>query len=147
MTLRDCMSKVADKVRAIASKASIDERPTAVTIRTRTWTGGRRGTPGGHSDVDVVLTPRPAVVEVTGRDIAASAGRYSISDVKVGPITPAYTGGGYTQAQLAPDAVASGVEIIYVLAGNVVGEYARIDLSTDLSHSWFLVLRRRRTTP
>ncbi len=145
MTFRDSMNRLAANVRRVPVR--LDERPTTVTIRTRTWAGGRRRADGGSTDVDVVLTPTPKVREVTTRDIAASAGRYVLGDVKVGPITPTFPGGGYTQAQLAPPTTDSGVEIIYVLEGNENGEYTRVTLTSDRSHSWFLVLRRRRTTP
>lgn len=147
MTLRDRMSKVADKVRGLASKASIDERTTSVTVRTVTYVGGRRGAEGPRTTVDLLLAPRPKIVEVNGRDIAGSAGRYAVGDVKVGPITPTYTGGGYTQDQLAPALTSNGVDVLYVLAGGVAGEYTRIDFITGRSHTYFLVLRRKRTTP
>ena len=145
MTFRDRMNALADRVRRVP--VTLDERPTTVTIRTRTWGGGRKGADGARTDVDVVLAPVPRVREVNQRDIASSAGRYTIGDIKVGPITPTFPGGGYTQSQLAPTATDSGTEVFYVLAGNVAGEYARVDLTTDRSHSWFLTLRRRRTTP
>lgn len=145
MTLRDRLNATAERVRGIP--VALGERPTSVTIRTRTWGGGAKGADGARTDVDVTLTPAPRVREVNQRDIASSAGRYTIGDVKVGPITPTYPTGGYTQAQLAPVATARGTEVFYVLAGNLEGEYSRVDLTTDRSHSWFLVLRRRRTTP
>lgn len=145
MTLRDRMSKLADTVRGLPSRSSVGERTTSVTIRTRTYAGGRRGSDGPKTDVDVVLTPAPKVREVSQRDITGSAGRYTVGDVKVGPITPSYPTGGYTEAQLAPTSSSSGVEVFYVLEGGVTGEYSRVDLSSDRSHSWFLVLRRRRT--
>lgn len=145
MTFRDRLNAIADRVRR--TPVALDERPTTVRIRTRTWAGGRRGSDGPTTDTDVTLTPTPKVREVNQRDIAASAGRYILGDVKVGPITPTYPGGGYTMEQLAPTITEGGIEIIYVLAGGVEGEYARVDLATDRTHSWFLTLRRRRTTP
>lgn len=150
MSLRTALLKTADKVRAIASKPSIDERTTSVTIRRRVTSGGqlgRVGDGGGVSSTDLVLSPRPKVREVSQREITGSGGRYQAGDVKVGPITPTYSAGGYTEEQLAPRVTTNGVEIRYVLAGGITGEYSRIDLSTDRSHSWFLVLRRTRSTP
>jgi hypothetical protein len=139
------MNALANRVRAIPE--SLDERTTLVTIRTRTWVGGRRAAEGGYADVDLVLAPRPKVREVDQRDIDGSAGQYVTGDVRVGPITPSFPGGGYTKEQLAPTIVTNGVETSYLLSGGIDGDYARIDLTTDRSHSWFLVLRRKRTTP
>lgn len=143
MSLRERMKAVANRVRSIPARPSFDERPTSVTIRSRTWNGGRRGAEGGYVDVDLVLVPRPKVREVRFAEITASAGRYVAGDVKVGPITPRFVGGGYTEAQLSPSAD-TGTEVIYVLGGHVSGEYTRVDLSTDRSHAWFLTLRKRR---
>ena len=147
MSLRTSLLKTVDKVRAIASKSTIDERTTSVTVRKKTYAGGRVGAEGGAMTEDLILTPRPKVREVSQREIAGSGGRYQVGDVRVGPITPSYSGGGYTEAQLAPTVATNGIAVVYVLAGGVSGEYARIDLSTDRSHSWFLVLRRTRSTP
>lgn len=144
MALRERLNRLAERVRGIPASAAFDERTTSVTIRTRTWAGGRKGHPGLTTDVDLTLSPRPKVREVSMREITASGGRYSAGDVRVGPITPQYAGGGYTKAQLAPTTEVSGVEVIYVLEGGVTGEFARIDLSSDRSHSYFLTLRQRR---
>lgn len=145
MSLRTRMLAVADRVRAIPAR--LDERPTTVTIRTRTWAGGLPGREGATTHVDVVLTPTPKVREISQREIVNSGGRYQAGDLRVGPITPAYTGGGYTEAQLAPVVTSDAVEVVYVLAGYISGEYARVDLSQDRSHSWFLTLTRTRRTP
>ncbi len=142
MTFRDQMNRLADRVRGVPQ--ALDERTTSVTVRTVTWLGGRRGVDGGSVYSDLVLTPRPKVREVSQRDIASSAGRYTVGDVKVGPITPAYPGGGYTVAQLDPTLTTNGLEVVYVLDGGVTGEYARVSVGTDRSHSYFVVLRKKR---
>lgn len=146
MTFRERMNALADRVRRTPER--LDERPTTVTIRTVTYAGGRRGADGPSTASDLVLSPSPRVRWVSGREIAASAGRYFVGDVKVGPITPAYPGGGgYTEAQLAPVVTVGGVEIVYVLEGIFVGEFARVALNHETNHGWELVLRQRRTTP
>lgn len=138
------MSALADRMRGLPQR--LDERPTTVKVRTRTWASGRTGdTSGPVTDVDLLLTPTPRVREVSSSEIASSAGRYAVGDFKVGPVTPVHTGGGYTEAQLAPTTDESGVEVFYVLTGNVSGEYARVDIKTDASHSWILTLRHRRS--
>lgn len=140
-TLRDRLNAVAERVRGVP--VALGERPTTVTIRTRTW-AGRIGSDYGYVDTDVVLSPAPKVREVALRELSGSGGRYEAGDVRVGPITPSHPAGGYAESVLAPAVTTSGVETIYVLAGNISGEFARIDLTTDRSHSWFLVLRKRR---
>lgn len=85
--------------------------------------------------------------DVNQREIAGSGGRYEAGDVKVGPFTPLHAGGGYTPEQLAPVVTVNGVEILYVLAGGLSGEYKRIDIETDRALSYWLVLRRKRSTP
>lgn len=141
------MNALADRVRAIPARAALDECPTTVTIRVRTFAGGRAGTEGTKTDSTTTITPTPRVQHITEREIANSAGRYRAGDVRVGPLTPSYGAGGYTEAQLAPPVGQNGVQVIYILAGNVNGEYERIELHTEASHSWWLVLRRRRSTP
>gem|GEM_PF-6946013 len=69
-----------------------------------------------------------------------------MEDVRVGPITPAGGGVGYTVDQLKP-AGADGVEILYVLSGAVAGEYAIVHLHTERPFRYEIVLRRRRRTP
>lgn len=140
------MRAVADKVRAVPSRAALDERPTSVTIRFVTYVAGRVGSEGPTRTTDVVITPTPRCRELNQREIAGSAGRYTVGDVRVGPITPTHTTGGYSRDQLAPLGTSS-VKVTYLLAGDIAGEYSRVDLETSKPHSWFLVLRRMRTTP
>lgn len=147
MSIRSSALKLAGKLRGLPSSPGVDIYTTSVTIRTRTNSGGRVGAEGVKTDSDLVITPRPKVREVSQREIAGSGGRYVAGDVKVGPITPAHSGGGYTEAQLAPTAGTNGVQVIYVLAGGVAGEYLRVDLQTDRALSYFLVLRRKRSSP
>lgn len=147
MSLRSSALRIANKLRALPSKPALDVYTTSVTVRTRTWAGGRVRADGGHEDVDVEILPRPKVREINQREIAGSGGRYEAGDVKVGPITPSHSGGGYTADDLAPVASARGVEVLYVLEGGISGEYMRIDIQTDRAFSYWLFLRRKRSTP
>lgn len=83
-------------------------RPTVVTVRTRTWSGADVRL-GPYTDSDLVITPTPKVS--TQAD----------GSVLVGPIVPAYPGGGYTAEQLNPLAYRGNdqepVEVLYVLDG------------------------------
>lgn len=147
MSLKNRMNALADKVRAIPSRPGLDERPTSVTVRTIVYEGGRVGAEGTTHTTDLPLLPIPYVKDVDQKDITQSGGRYIAGDVKVGPITPFYGSGGYTEAQLAPVKTTNGTKIIYVLTGQLAGEYDRVALDNERTHSWYLILRRLRSTP
>lgn len=147
MSLRTKLLKVSNKIRSLPSKASWGIRTTTVTIRTRTHVGGRVGKEGGTNDSDLLLVPSPPTRDASQREIRGSGGMYEAGDVRVGPITPAFAGGGYTEAQLAPTSPGNGVEILYVLSGGLTAEYMLVDIQTDKSLSYFLTLRKKRSTP
>lgn len=146
MTLRTDLLPVVDELRALAGPSGFDVRTSQLTVRTRTWAGGRRGL-GPVTDSDTVLAQIYKMRELSSKEVASSGGLFEMGDIKVGPITPTdVSGGGHTEAQLAPDG-STGTEIIYVVTGDLAGEYARVDLSKAKPFSWYLTLRKRRTTP
>jgi hypothetical protein len=157
MSLRTRMLPVFDRLRALTGPSRFDIRPTSVAIITRTWTSGTVGvapddpTAVPYTDSRLELPAVYKARQVTTREIASSGGRYETGDVKVGPITPAYTtasgaSGGVSEAQLKPDGD-DAVEIIYELAGAHAGEYSLLALVSTASFGWWLVLSRRETTP
>lgn len=156
MTVRTAILPALDKVRSILGPTVMDLRPTSVTIVTRTWSGGRRGV-GTASDATVALPTWVKVRMVTAREIAQSGGRYEQGDLRIGPITPAFTDslgntGGFTEAQLAPKG-AQGVEIIYKLAqqagasGIAASEAYLVEMRRDKSFRFELIVGKLRTTP
>ncbi len=146
MTLRTDLLPVVDELRALAGPSGFDVRTSQLTVRARTWAGGRRGL-GPATDSDLVLPQIYKIREVKTQEIASSGGLFEMGDVLVGPITPTdVSGGGFTAAQLAPDGQ-TGTEIVYVITGDLAGEYSRVELNKSKPFSWFLTLRRRRTTP
>jgi hypothetical protein len=140
-----------DKLRAIADSArdvATPIRMIQVTIRTRTWGGGRRGVEPS-TDADFVLPRRYRVRQISSKEIASSGGLYNEGDMRIGPITPPYTsggGGGFTAEQLRP-AGATNKEIFVILTGDMTGEYTIKDFNSDRPFSWFLIIGRRETTP
>ncbi len=80
----------------------------ALTIRTRTW--APQVGDGAHTDSDITIEPNPPVKELEGG-----------KSLKVGPIIPSHTGGGYTPQQLNPAgylaATNTTVEILHVVTG------------------------------
>jgi hypothetical protein len=90
MAFRDGVLPLVDAARAQVSALGL--RQTRVFLRTRAWSGDALGPePGVGFDTieEIEILPTPKVVELEGSDT-----------VIVGPITPAYTGGGYTIEQL-----------------------------------------------
>jgi hypothetical protein len=157
MSLRTRMLPVFDRLRALTGPSRFDIRPSSLTIVTRTWASGTVGVEPSDPNVPPFTDSRlelPAVYkarQVTTREIASSGGRYEAGDVKVGPITPAYTAadgtaGGVSEAQLKPDG-GDGAEIVYELVGAHAGEYSLLGLVTTAPFGWWLVLGRRQTTP
>lgn len=150
-TLRDSLLPALDNARTLV--ANLGLRQHGLTIRVRTWANGRIGDPfpgvadTDYTDEDLEIAPNPKVRAVTGQEIASSGGLYATGDLLVGPFTPAYSGGGYTMEQLAPEPAAQGVEVIYALTGPEAGEYVRVDRNGERPMRYELVLRRRFTTP
>lgn len=145
-----------DTTRACADRAQAcpcvqEFRPITVTVRTRTWLGGRVGL-GQHTDSDLLLTPNYPVRQLSSREVQASGGRYSLEDVIVEDIVPAYTshgGGGYSAEQLVPAFTADerDKDVVYILGGMMTGEYVLASLNNSDPVFWSLVLRRTRATP
>jgi hypothetical protein len=103
-------------------------------------------------DTSLVLPTIYRVRQVTTREVASSGGRYEMGDMRVGPVTPAFTRddgstGGFTEAQLKPDPTDEATETIYQLTGAHGGDYALVAVESTRAFSWYLVLRRRVTTP
>ncbi len=121
-------------------------RTNNLTISTKTWASGRPGV-GSATYSSITITPPPKIREVSAREIASSGGRYQEGDLRVTKITPAFSGGGYTPAQIRPTTVTSGVEVLYVVAGPSAGDYRLVDSDFSKNFGYELTIRRQRTTP
>ncbi len=152
------MLPVFDRLRGLTGPSRFDIRPTSLSVVTRRWASGAIGVEPDDgatvpfSDDRLDLAAVYKVRQVTTREIASSGGRYETGDVKVGPITPAYTNadgstGGVTEAQLKPVVADGATEILYELRGAHAGEYALLGLMTTSPFGWWVVLGRRQTTP
>jgi hypothetical protein len=131
---------------------------TRVTVRTRTWNGGEIGT-GVYSDEDFLLGQEVGVSKLTQKEILTSGGYFSFNDVKVTHITPPFAGGGYSLAQIAPAsqipstiesklmlsdtggvAADPAVEYIYILSGEINGDYRLVTVGDDKALHYTLFL-------
>lgn len=150
-TLRDDLLPALNDARTICDDLGL--RQNAVDVVVRTWTSGRVGTPATQSpgtdytDATVHLAPNPKVRRVTQREVASSGGRYEDADLVVGPMTPAFLGGGNTTDQLDPLVRDRGVELIFVLTGPNAGEHSLVDFRRDRPMRYEAVVRRTRRTP
>lgn len=151
-SVRECLLPAVECLRAIRGPDVFGTVTSQVTIRKRTWSGGRRKK-GKASDEDLVLPQRYTVEELPSRDVTSSGGRYSPGDLRV-VVTPAFdTGGGgefdkggFTVKQLAP-LVPTGTEIIYVLEGGVSGDFKRVDIRSHKPFRYTLIIRRVADSP
>lgn len=149
MSFRTIFCDVADTLRALTGPNTFDIRTTQVTIRTRVYANGRRGSQTAYTDTDLVIPAIYKVQQIKTKEVAESGGLFEMGDIKVGPITPRGDTLGWTEAQLQPKPATDGVDIIYVLTGNAghAGEYSRVHFDSTKPFSYFLFLRRRNTTP
>ncbi len=149
MTLRDDLLPRIEALRGIPG--ALGFRPyTSVVLRTRTWSGAEAGE-GTATDVNLPLTAGgyPAKVrQITAREVATSAGRYTDADFVVGPLTPAFDGGGYTAAQLAPGTSNARVERHVVLTGpgEDASEWLIVGDQKDRALRYTLTIRRTQRT-
>lgn len=155
MTLRSGLLPALDAIRGIPDALGL--RLYTVSIRVRTWSGTRPGVDSSTpSDADKYFyvdagTHRPHVVQVTQRDIIASGGVYQDQDVKVGPITPPYTGGGVDITAFDPAMTSSPVEVFFLISGPGMAAggswYRKVGQDVSRPLSYFFTLRRMAETP
>lgn len=134
--LRIDLIPVVDAGRQLVDDLGFRQR--SVTLRVRTWAGGRPGS-GSHSDVDTVLTPRPKVAEPPARMIHDAPGRYEAGDIIVSKIS-----GSYDEQDINPD-VTGGVEVFWLVAdavGGRVREYKIVGVPKNLAFGFTVQLRR-----
>lgn len=121
-TLRQALLPVVDALRGIPAQLGL--RLYSVSVFSRTWSGTRVGI-GESNDASSKLmvnlgTYDTKVQLVTARDVIASGGLYTDQDLKIGPITPPYTGSGKDNNDITvfdPTPNASPVEIFFRVTG------------------------------
>jgi len=151
---QDMLGVAADLRTLTGPDPGFDVRPYQLTIITRVWSGGFRGS-GTPTNTPFVVPQIVKMKRLKQHEIAGSGGKYEMGDILFGPFTPAFpanslTGapaGGFTEQQIAPRPVGNGTEIIYSITGQHAGEYVLVELRSDKSFRFELVLRRSRTTP
>jgi hypothetical protein len=157
-TPRNLLLPVVDKLRGIPGLFGL--RLFTVSVVTRTWNGSRPGVDSSTSSdtttgikVDVG-TYQTKVTQITTRDVIASGGIYTDQDVRVGPITPPYTGSAQDGDAITVFDPAPGVapaEIFFNIKGPgypTAGAWFK-KLSQDVTRPmhYEFVLRRSAETP
>lgn len=143
MSLRLQLLAAAEAARKLSGPTFCDIRTSQLTIRTRVWSGSyiKDGTP---TDTDLVLPAHYPIRFISGEEVNASGGEYSLDDVLVNHITPSNGAGvGYTKEQLSPPKPDNRTEIIYVLTGALEGLYELKDARFHRPFTYQLVLSRR----
>lgn len=104
---RASLRSVCDAARRIPE--ALGQRPTTVTLRTRTYSAGVAASGATlTSTADTVLSPRPKVTQVTdgqrsyfgGGTLVANDGAALAGCYEIGPITQDFPGGGYAQGSV-----------------------------------------------
>ena len=131
MTFREGLLKRVAKIRQIPGPTHLDSYRYRTILRTRAWSGNEVDL-GTSTDTDVTINPRPRLKEI------------SDTEYLLGPITPAFPGGGFTPEQLSGYSTAGGgTEVLYSVTGPDGTERLFVPISVDTSkaYSYFVRLR------
>lgn len=151
MTIRDAVLPILDVWRGRLD-TQFGLRRYDVVLYTREWPAG--SIPGTHGvtprESAVALTVgeggRPRVEQLSAREIAASGGLYEDRDIRIGPFTPPYVGGGADPEWFAPPVSGDRREYYILISNADTGELnqkyqvLRVDRSRPLR--WMMVARK-----
>ena len=136
-----------DAIRGIADE--LGTTPYTVSVRVVTYSGTRVGD-GTRTVTDSPVkvaggSRNPMVALVTSKDVVASGGLYTATDLKVGPLTPAYAGGGMATGTLDPVQGTVPTEVYYVVTGPDIPAggvlYKRVGGEMASATQYFVILR------
>jgi hypothetical protein len=116
-TLKDELLPLVDDVRAIAGELGF--RPYEVYVRVETHAGPRPGY-GPRTVTDTRLLvggQNPKVREIRSKDVIAGTTESTDAVYEIGPVTPAFGGGGVSLDTLAPPKTSTPTTIYYVIKG------------------------------
>lgn len=124
-----------------------------VKVVTKAWSGARPGigvVTVTTTQLLVGLGQNPRVTVISSNDVVASAGKYSAGDLRVGPMTPAYAGGGVADGVINPTiGIVEQVTWLVEGPGTAIGgdQYDRIaDEMPGSPLERFVVLRKTGST-
>lgn len=118
MSIVSRLLKTLDKGRARLDTVGL--RPYTVTLRVITYAGARVGL-GAATTTNTAITvadaKAPKVRVLSDSDTVASGNLFTKTRYEIGPLTPAYDGGGVAATTLDPATSASPTEVFYVVTG------------------------------
>ena len=151
MSFRDDILEAIEDVRSVPGE--LDIRQFRVFVVVRSWTGGRPGvgTEQTVSETEILVSGYPPKVKpLTTKDVVASGGLYTASDLKVGPITPSNAAGGTDPSVFNPDVGSFPTDVTFRVEGPGLPtagiRCVRINDDTYGNFSHYLVLRQTGAT-
>ncbi len=155
LTLREALLPVIDQLRGIPAQLGL--RRFTVQVVVRTWTGTRAGL-GYNTDTAQSITVDAGtyavkVEVISSQDIIASGGLFSTEDLKIGPITPEYTGSaaGNLISSLEPSVSGIPTEIFFKITGPgyaTTGEwFKKIDQNVSKNFRYMFTVRKTAEIP
>lgn len=126
-TFRDAILPSVNAIRAIPG--TLGWRPYSLTIERRTWSGAEIGE-GTETITSTPITEangQPPKIRWLNNEQLALGG-YEKATVEIGPMTPAYPGGGILASVLEPSSLPNNTVVQYKLVGPAYpnGAYGRI---------------------
>ncbi len=131
MSFRTGLLAALNAIRGSAPRA-LDVRPHTVTVQIQDSDADVPGTAGDHkATTETLLTTgdgltNPRVREVSAKDVIASGGTLTARDLKVGPFTPAFGGGGVPESLVDPGYGPAGRTLYFKVTGPGMGATGRI---------------------
>jgi hypothetical protein len=153
VTLRDDLLPVFESARTLIHDLGL--RRYDITVRTVSWDGGRPGL-GNRVVTDTPLTLSTGarikvrrLTTVNAQEIIASGGALQDGDVIVGPITPAYSGGGNAITSFLPEVTDPPSEVHYLVSGPDLdgGRWHKmVSYQADRNFGYYFTLRASNLT-
>lgn len=146
MSFRTNLLKTIEKIRHLPG--SLDIRQYHVFVVVRAWTGDRPGVGSSTITTTELLVSGypPKVKPLTTKDVIASGGLYTASDLRVGPFTPTTPAGGTDPMTFNPATTSDPTEVTFVVTGPGLPASGirceRINDDTYGNFSHYLILRQ-----
>lgn len=130
MTFRTGLLKRVDRIRRIPQK--LDLRQNTIDIVLRKWSSGTVGKGTKSETIERLYVGGNCnirVRQVTSEDIVASGGLLTAQDIKIGPFTPEFPGGGLPQFVYDPPS--QGAEVLFIIKGHGFEDGRQYKRKTD----------------
>ena len=143
MTLREALLKPLDVVRSIPGL--LGQRRHSVNVRVTRWANGTRIGQGARSTTDTEVLgyggQPPRVRELSSKEVVAQGGTFEDQLFEIGPINPAYVGGGVEPSTMNPALhPIDPQEVHFIISGpalpasGVVCSVVRYDMQRNYHH-------------